>query len=67
MLNKKAMYDKQVTVWPEDCEQRKDWTVFALYNEAGQRIEGQFETPKEAETWAQDNGFEVVEMFGYQY
>lgn len=43
-------------------EQMEDET-FSLYNEAGQMVEEGFESQVEAEEFAKDCGFEVVETF----
>lgn len=37
--------------------------TFSLYNEAGQRVEGYFDTIEEAKAFARDNGFTDVETF----
>lgn len=37
--------------------------TFSLYNEAGQRIEGDFDTIEEAKAFARDNGFTEVTTF----
>lgn len=37
--------------------------LFDLYNEAGQAVETDFETPEEATQWAADNNYEIVETF----
>jgi len=37
--------------------------LFSIYNEAGQMIENDFNTRFEAEEFAKDCGFEIVETF----
>jgi|APGre2960657404_1045060.scaffolds.fasta_scaffold209018_1 hypothetical protein len=37
--------------------------LFSIYNEAGQLIESDFSTRFEAEEFAKDCGFEIVETF----
>lgn len=37
--------------------------TFSLYNEAGQRVEGDFDTTEEAKAFARDNGFTEVKTF----
>jgi hypothetical protein len=35
----------------------------SLYDEAGQCVEDCFDTDEDAEKWAEENGYEVVETF----
>lgn len=59
MSTQELIPDNRVAIYLTD----DDRGLYSIYNEAGQAIERDFESEAEAEEWAVENGYAVVDFF----